>query len=92
MHVSFEKAEIAHNRQKIDFFEILLAYSLFEHLIAFNCILYVACLLIRFYVSLCTCVVNELILKQKQRCEEKRLKRDHPVSDPVTLPDQISCS
>ncbi|KAG9273615.1 E3 ubiquitin-protein ligase RFWD2 [Astyanax mexicanus] len=25
-------------------------------------------------------LVNELILKQKQRCEEKRLKRDHPVS------------
>ncbi|XP_061926611.1 E3 ubiquitin-protein ligase COP1 isoform X1 [Entelurus aequoreus] len=27
-------------------------------------------------------LVNELILKQKQRCEEKRLKLDHPVSRP----------
>uniref|UniRef100_A0A671PS24 E3 ubiquitin-protein ligase RFWD2-like n=1 Tax=Sinocyclocheilus anshuiensis TaxID=1608454 RepID=A0A671PS24_9TELE len=26
-------------------------------------------------------LVNELILKQKQRCEEKRLKRDNPVSN-----------
>ncbi|XP_056277156.1 E3 ubiquitin-protein ligase COP1 isoform X2 [Pseudoliparis swirei] len=33
-------------------------------------------------------LVNELILKQKQRSEEKRLKLDHPVFQDVLSPDQ----